>query len=295
MNAKIIRPKTFDDWLNINKASIGGSKIATILGLSYRDMPDGTRHYYDTPFQLWQRMTGRAAPPEENRFMINGRYLENAVAEMFEYYSGHRIIKASKEQIVYQHPVHTFINGTPDRRAVLLPSKEKAVWEGKTTMNIFMPEEIPFSWYTQPQFYMGLMGYQKAIICWFELRINEIKWRELDFNPEIYNGLIDVAVEFYEKYIVKDIPPPSMTGDDVKAKFPRSMPRYLDATERLVAIYQRIKEIDDQAKPLNAERSSLVEEVKVSIGAYEGIKYMDTPLFTFKTIKDGTRRFRVVE
>ena len=48
MSNTIIRPKDRNEWLELRKAGIGSSEVATIVGLNP----------WETPYQLWRRKLG---------------------------------------------------------------------------------------------------------------------------------------------------------------------------------------------------------------------------------------------
>jgi len=275
----MIVPSNFDQWLALNRRSLGGSKIATIIGLNQ----------YETPYMLWARMNGHAPEVETTWPMIVGNFLEDAVANMYEYESGTRVIKASADPVVYVHPEHDFIKGTPDRR-IILQDGTKAVLEIKTTIANYDHDTIPASWFTQPMLYMGLMGLKKAVLCWFHLPTRELKWREIDFDRDMYEALVKEAVDFWNNYIVPDLPPPSISSQDVTNKFPNHTPdTWVDAallqSPNLLEVYSRIDEIERAIKPLEDEKESLTETVKLAIAYKEGVAYNGTTLWTYRTNK----------
>lgn len=275
----MIKPTSHEQWLALNRESLGGSKIATILGLNK----------YETPYQLWARMKGHEPEVETTWPMIVGNFLEDAVAQMYAYESGARIIKASADPVMYVHPVYSFIKGTPDRRIILF-NVVKAVLEIKTTIANYDHDTIPASWFTQPMLYMGLMGLKKAVLCWFHLPTRELKWREIDFDQDMYDALVDEAVAFWNNYLLPDLPPPSLTSQDVVAKFPNHTPdTWVDAHQckdvDLLEIYTEIDAIDRQIKPLAEQKEQLKEVVRLTIGYREGAIANETVLWTYRTSK----------
>ena len=278
-NIIMIKPTSHEQWLDLNKESLGGSKIATILGLNK----------YETPYQLWARMKGHEPEVETTWAMIVGNFLEDAVAQMYAYESGARIIKASADPVMYVHPVYPFIKGTPDRR-IVLEEKTKAVLEIKTTIANYDHDTIPASWFTQPMLYMGLTGLKKAVLCWFHLPTRELKWREIDFDQDMYDALVSEAVAFWNNYLLPDLPPPSLTSEDVVAKFPNHTPdTWVDALQctdtDLLDIYAEIDRIDREIKPLEDLKNQLQEVVKLTIGHREGVSTSGTVLWTYRTNK----------
>lgn len=299
---KQYKPKDQQEWLEINSRSIGGSKAAAILGLDP----------YKTPYDVWAEMTGRKERPDPFSWnFIRGQWLEEGIAGMFSTLSrsempnpdtGYKIIKASADPVVYYHPEYEFIAGTPDRR-IITPERlvnagfpKRMVLEIKSTRVIYHPEDIPFSWFIQPMLYMGLMGLKMAVICWFELSADELKYRELEFDQAAYDSIINAIVNFHDNYIVKDIAPKAIRGSDVVQKFPQHWAdKYIQASDEILDMYSRLIEIRDKVNPLIAEKEELHDKLKCLIGPHEGIMYDTSKLFSYKTDKRGTRVFRMIE
>ena len=62
-------PQRSEKWLELRKPRIGGSDVATILGLMSK---------YEKPVTLWKRKTGKLKPKSNNKWMTRGQEMEEA-------------------------------------------------------------------------------------------------------------------------------------------------------------------------------------------------------------------------
>jgi len=282
--------KTREQWLENRGQSLGGSEMASILGLNP----------YQSPYDLWLLKTGREQRKEENIAMILGRFMEAGISDTFEYLSNHRVIKASAGDILYQHPDYDFLVASPDRRVFLNGSQkheDRAIMEIKRTRIEIDPDELPFPYFIQPTYYAGMLGYSKIIVCWHQTGFNEnVYWTEKEFNPEIYEIIIDEAVKFWNEYVVKDIPPPLSTASDINKMYPDSREgKMIIATDEVLDIYSKAIGLYREKSRITQEYSDTTEKIKVIMKDSE---YLVTPqletLFSFKTGKRG-RTLRIKE
>jgi putative phage-type endonuclease len=267
-------PATREEWLQINARSIGGSKIAAILGINP----------YLSPWQLWREMTGRCEKQGETWPMVMGNAFEDGVATLFEHVTGNRIIKRSAVDVVYFHPKYTFIAGTPDRRVFLNDdSGKKGVLEAKTTAAIYDYDNIPPWWFCQLQIYLGLTGLKTGYIAWFEFRTRELKHQEYDFDREYYNEMVEFAVQWHQKHIVEDVEPELTTADDVLRKFPKHAEnKEVEASSNILDAFTNLESLTEAEKTVSEEIDRFKEQVKLFMQDAERVRYADQTLFTFK-------------
>jgi putative phage-type endonuclease len=276
-------PKSREEWLKLRETTIGGSEISSIVGLNP----------YQTPRDVWELKTGRKKYDEPTWAMRLGIHFEKGVADIWQEETGNRVIKCSSKDVMYVHPEHEFLTGTPDRR-YFSKDGDKGVLEVKTTIAIIDYEEIPESWEIQLQWYMGLVGLKKGTIAWFEYRSRELKQQEYDFNPELFGQLVDIAVDFFTNNIANDTEPEAINSNDLKKLFSREeQGKVIEASSELQEVYSQIKALQAELSPLNKEVDGLKEQVKMVMRDAESVKYIDQYLFTWKVNKSGSRVFTV--
>lgn len=105
MSNTIIRPKDRNEWLELRKAGIGSSEVATIVGLNP----------WETPYQLWRRKLGLDPAKDETFAMKAGHYLEDAVAQFWHDATGNEIIKSSAGDWLIKDNDRPYLQVSPDR------------------------------------------------------------------------------------------------------------------------------------------------------------------------------------
>ncbi len=96
-----------EKWHEIRKTCIGGSDIASILGISKK---------IDTPIRLWKRKTGRLAPKVVNEAMVRGAEMEEeAKSVIIDYLKANEGIEEPKMDGYFaKHPDYDFIGVSYD-------------------------------------------------------------------------------------------------------------------------------------------------------------------------------------
>lgn len=87
---------THDEWLLDRRKGIGGSDVATILGLNK----------WKSPYQLWLEKTGQIGLEHtESEPAYWGNVLEEVVAKEFQERTGKKVRRRNQ---VFEHPLHPF-------------------------------------------------------------------------------------------------------------------------------------------------------------------------------------------
>lgn len=281
--------KTEAEWLNAKATRYGGSEAAAIFGLNP----------FKSPRDVWMDKKGLSQPIEKSFRMKAGNYLEAGVARLWADDAGFTLIESTTKKGIGSEPIeywihdeYDFIGGSPDARFWLDDGRtqnNKGVLEIKTTGAMFDHDNYPDSWDIQIMTYLGLMGYKKGIIAWFEFKSYELKWIEIDFDQEMYDSIIQKLVEFHNTYIVNDIEPPLMNTRDLLDKYPSHKEgKRMDASSinGIEELYTNIISLQEKVKPAIEMIDKLKDEVKMIMGDAESIIANEIPLFTFKTSKD---------
>lgn len=196
-------------WLEERKKGIGGSDILAILGLSE----------WSSPYQVWMNKTGRNTVNVDNPATRRGTILEPAVANLFELETGKAL--EIPEQKLYTHPEYSFVKGSPDR--FVIEGEVKNCLEIKTSRGFI--SNVDRSWYCQVTWYAGIMKtihpdwFNVNYVCWLDSTL-QLKAESFNYDPEFFGFLLNKAGEFWNNYVLKDIPPPALNDDDLAAKYP---------------------------------------------------------------------------
>jgi len=281
MTQKVFKPKTREEWLNRRSSFLGGSEIATVVGCNP----------FQTPYQLWEIKTGKAPKFEGNNATEMGNLLEPVVAERFESVTGHRVIKASADDVVYINNDYPFLAGTPDRFYYPEEKDGKRVLECKSTSMTVDPDQIPQMWFIQTLFYMGLTGMDKGAIAWLSgNRGFTFDYLPIGFDSELYDMLVQAGVSFWQDCVEADIPPDAMNVDDVQRMYRSHVEgKTVDADLDLYNQHVELASLK-KIKALTDEKITTHEEViKMAYKDAEAIKYGGEILSTWKQAKASVK------
>nr|DAN72301.1 MAG TPA: Exonuclease [Caudoviricetes sp.] len=202
-----------EEWLEERKKGIGGSDAAVILGLNP----------YKNNIRLWEEKTGKVQAEDisDKPYVKYGTQAEDLLRELFkldfpQYEVSH------DENTIIKHPKYPFLFASLDGQLVDKETGELGILEIKTT-NILQSmqkekwkEKIPDNYFCQVLHYLNVTGYSFAILKAqlkydfdgdIKLETRHYKINRCDFEEDI-KELEKAEVEFWTKYVEKDIQPP---------------------------------------------------------------------------------------
>lgn len=214
-DAKSTLKMTHQEWLEDRRKGIGGSDVATILGLNK----------YKSVYQLWLEKTGQVeVTSAQSEAAYWGNTLEEVVAEEFSKRTGKKV---RRRNMVFEHPKYPFLRANIDRDVV----GENAVLECKTAnqylANEWDDDEIPIQYICQVQHYMNVLNLDYV---YFAVLIGGQKfvWKKMERDQELINMITEKLVEFWTENVEKGIEP---AIDGLKATSDFLTQRYLDTDE----------------------------------------------------------------
>lgn len=250
-------------WLEERKTGIGGSEIAAIFG----------EHPFLTARELWERKTGRASEQPETPAMRRGRLLEDVAAQLYSEETGRQL----RRQPLRRHREHSFLLASIDRQILAGETHETGACEikvpGWQTFSRIRREGLP------P--YMILQGQHEALVWGYSYTafgvLHADSMRLLTFDvaadPAIQEMIVNEAGEWWERYVVRDVPPPEPEG--VPVDLPevegevilRTDPEWAEAA----ALFREAAAIKAEAEELDRmARERLRELIGEDFGCYEG-------------------------
>lgn len=202
-----------EEWLKERQKGIGGSDAAVILGLNP----------YKNNIRLWEEKTGKVQAEDisDKPYVKYGTQAEELLRELFkldfpQYEVSH------DENTIIKHPKYPFLFASLDGQLVDKETGELGILEIKTT-NILQSmqkekwkEKIPDNYFCQVLHYLNVTGYSFAILKAqlkydfdgdIKLETRHYKINRCDFEEDI-KELEKAEVEFWTKYVEKDIQPP---------------------------------------------------------------------------------------
>lgn len=196
---------THDEWLLDRRRGIGGSDVATILGLNK----------WKSAYQLWLEKTGQVdLEHTESEPAYWGNVLEEIVAKEFQERTGKRVIRRNQ---VFEHPLYPFLRANIDRWVI----GENAILECKTANQYLSKdwegEEIPTSYLCQVQHYMNVLNADKAYIAVL-IGGQKFVWKEIQRDQELIDMIQNRLIDFWETNIVEGIEP-VVDGSEATSSF----------------------------------------------------------------------------
>lgn len=273
---------TQDEWLQERRKGIGGSDVATILGLNK----------WKSPYQLWLEKTDQITLDDSaGEAAYWGTTLEPAVANRFSEITGKKVRRRNQ---MFEHSQYPFLIANIDRDIV----GEPAILECKTANQFLAKEwekdEIPMQYICQVQHYMNVLNREYA---YFAVLIGGQRfiWKRIDRDQELIDTITERLIEFWEENIVKGIAP-EIDGSDATSDFIRNqyarpgdneieLPNRIDDLTHLKDEYKKeIKSYDEKCKQIDNQIILLMKDKDACIG------YSPSYIYTYKP--NTQRRFQ---
>lgn len=283
-----------DEFLAKRRCGLGGSDIGVILGLSK----------YKTPVELWQEKTGRISNDKDTLQMRFGRFAEEFVAQEYTAMTGNRV---QRFNAMLQHPTAPII-GNVDRLVIPAGAKVAAHrgeirtdlgWEGKTASAFAAMDAaewgeegtdlVPPSYLVQCTTYMALTGCQ----AW-DLAVlfgnQEVRVYHLQRDRELEAEIIARAAEWWNRYVIADVPPAPTCDADVRALFPTSAAgKTIEAVEETLTMLEALRKAKAEIKALEETADTAALAIKALLGDAEALTLNGKPLVTWKSSKPAQR------
>ena len=267
--------------LGDRKTYIGGSDLASILGLSR----------WKTKLQLYLEKTGKIEEKDlsEVEAVEWGIALEDVVAKKFAKKNNIKVLRTNKN---YIHPEHDYIRGHIDRLIAgtdeILEIKTCSAWK----MKEWDGEDIPYEYVIQLQMYLGLTGRSIGHIACLIGGQKYIQ-KTIAFDAELYQMMIDKAVEFWNEHVIKDIPPlatlgdreallqlyPKNTRDDiivVNENINTAIALRQEISGQIGALEKQKEEVENQIKQVIADNIGIETSKYIIIWKPQSRKFVDT-------------------
>lgn len=236
---------THQEWLEDRRKGIGGSDVATVLGLNK----------YKSPYQLWLEKTGQVeVTSAQSEAAYWGNTLEEVVAEEFSKRTGKKVRKRNQ---VFEHPKYPFLRANIDRDVV----GENAVLECKTAnqflANEWDDDEIPIQYICQVQHYMNVLNLDYVYIAVL-IGGQKFVWKKMDRDQELIDMITDRLVEFWTENVEKGIEP-AIDGSKATSDFLTQ--RYLDTEGNQTELNGKFDENIEDLVRLKSNRKILDEDI----------------------------------
>lgn len=278
---------------------IGGTTVSAIVG----------QNPWATPHSAYLQLRREVEPTPDNEAMARGRAYEPVIADLFatgnpEYRVAHNR-QGTDEPELYVDERYPFLIGHPDR---LLYDKETnklvAGLEIKTA-NIankrFWGEvgtdAIPTNYLIQCQWYAGLAKLPYWIVAVQFLNgsvADSFREYRVVADSELFDALVESAVDFWENHVVPGIPPEIEAVDEttkrwVAQRFPRNVEPLEAATPQEEQIMAKFLLRKDALEAAQKEYEQAETALKLAIGNRDGLTSETFGKVTWKSSKDSKR------
>lgn len=254
--------------------TIGRSEIATVCGLNK----------YKTPFQLWEEKIGQAEKFAGNSKTEAGELFEPIILSQFKKVMN---IELHREQEYFKFGLFEYCICKVDA----ISSDNKYIISAKNTSMEIDPYNLPEYWTAQLNWEMGVSGIHSGYITWLS-RGNEFGRAKFEFDAELFQWQLEMAVYFVTNYLNEGIAPPPINSFEITQRMDaKAMPKELhDDNNDEMWLYEKIgelKKIKEDIKNWTSEQKDIEEEIKMFLVEYDTLTYKDKILCTWKQNKDG--------
>ena len=252
---------------------IGGSEISAIMGLNR----------WKTPLKLWAEKTQKLelADLSDVEMVEMGNDLEEFVAQKFSQKTGKAVRRAPKEYVHKDYPfLHAHIDRLVTGSEELLECKTCSLWK----KDEWGGDDIPQEYILQVMWYLGITGRKIGHIA-ILIGGQSFKYKQIEFDAELFDTMVESAVEFWTEHVQKDIPPAVMPADDDTLKelysthndvfiemYSSGDARIDEAMTTLEESIKMLQETKTHIKSLQEEQKSIETRLKDLIKSNIGIK-----------------------
>lgn len=254
-------------WVEARKNGIGGSDVASIMGLNK----------YSSPLSVWLIKTGREPSPDlsDNQAVEWGNRLEDVVADKFADEHPELQVRRRNATMVSIKRPWAFAN------------IDRWVTDGKGNVGILEVKTVgmrraadwdsgvPLYYLTQVMHYMSVTGYQYA---WVAVLIGGQEFREyyIERDEQDIQAINDAVDTFWRDFVETDTAP-ALIGNDPEAnallsQHSDSSQEFISMLDEDVSMIDELQAIKDQIDDLKHQKTLIENKIKELIGNNKGIE-----------------------
>lgn len=248
---------THEEWLLDRRKGIGGSDVATILGLNK----------WKSPYQLWLEKTNQVEVEyTESEPAYWGNVLEEVVAKEFQERTGKKVRRRNQ---VFEHKKHSFLRANIDRDVV----GENAILECKTAHfylgKDWEGEDIPLSYLCQVQHYMSVLDRDYAYIAVL-IGGQRFVWKKIERDQELIDMITNLLVTFWEENVLKGIEPEidgsEATTEFLKEHYSEEGSQEIQLDSNFDSLIESKGELNETIKELEKQVKAIENQIKNELG-----------------------------
>lgn len=247
-----------ESQLKDRKTGIGGSDAAAVCGMSK----------WKTPVDIFIDKTSEdVGEGINNRFTYWGSRLESVLIEEYIKQSG---INVKTDNPVIRHPKNNFMLANIDGMA-----EDGAIIECKTASfsdgwGDAGTDEIPDEYLIQCAHYAVIYDAPRVDIAVL-IGGNDFRIYTYNRNHVMEGILVKRETEFWNDFVLKNTPPPSLRKDDFSKLIKKTSGNFKNAGDSVISLISMVSNIKKQIKDLEAQEESAVFSLKEIISDFDGL------------------------
>lgn len=229
---------------------IGSGDIAAICGLN----PWGTA------YDVWEQKIAEEVIEKDSPILRRGKRMEGTIIltlqEEFDFFILERNIRNQHAKYPFLWAESDFTYRVQNTDAELDGHGEaKSIGHGWDSWGPSGSQEVPAGYIAQIMFAMAVNGLREATVAAL-MGVDDMRLYRFDYDPEIGEGLIEKAVNFWGQHVLAKTAPPSQTIDDTKKMLSRYQGFTWEASESALKIAENLKATKRTIKLMEAEKDS---------------------------------------
>ncbi len=264
---------------------IGGSDIGAILGLSS----------FRSPIDVWLEKTGKAVKQPDSLPLRFGSFVEEFVANEYAKATGFCLCH---DESIHIHPTYPFMGAHIDRfiHTDGLEQAPTKILECKTA-NPFSrgqwgesgSDQVPMSYLCQAIWYMAVTGINQTDLAVL-FGNTDFRIYHIERDMELENLVLDKAIHFWRKHVLKAIPPPVQSEADCQLLFSQGQAQQsIEANSQTVDLVRRFHQLSQQSEVCEEELSAIKTQIMAQMQDAEILTHEGSVLATWKAPKPSYR------
>lgn len=263
----LIKCEDNDEWRALRRKGVGGSDVASIMGLSP----------WRTVAQVWLEKTGRVIPEDisDRPYVAFGNIMEPVIGKWYR--ENHEGAIVRRVNAVCRSVYRPWAQASLDYEVFDPDLDEWGVLEIKTARDSHDWEDgIPAYYLTQVVHYLSVTVRKFCDVAVFFRDTCEFKVIRYEWDDEDVNSVIGAVDEFWHDFVEADVMPKvvgtSGEASDLAAFYGKSRGEYVTKTgseiDELISRYQDAAEREKVAK---AEKTEVSTKLSAIIGEHRGL------------------------
>lgn len=265
------------EWLAERRKGIGGSDIATLLGINP----------YQSEYELWLDKTGRPIDERQTGAMQRGVWLEPRLAEIFTERTGLRVRRCG----LVKHRSDGRLRATPDRLAEDGGCVEiKSMGTYSNVRTEWRHGGIARSAYAQAQYQLLVTGRPHAWLVAYEIDQEPIIRGPVERDVPLISRMWTRVEQWWGEHVAHDTPPPidlaTITDEEIQLRWPtaaKDTVRQADWPAHVRSLLTERAELKAAAKAATDRAKEIDQALKVMVGDAEVLVIGERAVMTLKS------------